>query len=117
MKTNLPEKVNDYIETMKSLIYSDKESYNDIFGKHEWIDEEIYWGLFEAKAMSNWQECGDPALSPEQFKSAHLETATISMEQSLQNLVSLGLIEQETDGFKVTDVAIEALKRGKNSEE
>lgn len=112
--SNLPEKVKLYIETMKSLIYNDKESYNDVFGKSEWTDEEIFWELFESKAMMNWSESEDPALSPEQFKSVHFETVKIAIEQSMQKLVNMGLVEQTEEGFTATEKGVKTFKIKEN---
>lgn len=116
--SNLPEEVELYVETIKSLIYNDSESYNDMFGNKEWIDEDIYWSLFEAKVMFNWANDNDPSLSPEQFKSIHIETAKITVEKSLQSLVGLGLIEQTENGFFATEKGVETIKikEGKNKD-
>ncbi len=110
--SNLPEEVKLYIDTMKSLIYNDVESYNDMFKDKEWIDEDIYWSLFEAKVMMNYTNSdeNDPALSPEQFKSIHIETAKITVEQSLQTLVNMGLIEQTDNGFVATEKGAQNFK-------
>ena len=114
--SNLPEDVELYIETMKSLIHNDEEAYNDVFGKSEWTDEDIFWELFEAKVMINWSESGEPALTPEQFKAVHFETVKISMEQSLQKLVNMGLIEQTDDGFMATQKGANVFNQNKENE-
>ena len=89
-----------------------------MFGNKEWIDEDIYWSLFEAKVMFNWANDNDPSLSPEQFKSVHIETAKITVEKSLQALVGLGLIEQTENGFFATEKGVETIKikDGKNKD-
>jgi len=115
MKEQLPEEVADYIAIMHKILTEDEEAYNDVFGS-EYVDPKTFWQLFENQSMINWAQNGDPVLTPEQFKEVQLSTVKLSMEESFDKLVSLGLVEETEEGFKITEEGINAYKRANDQE-
>jgi hypothetical protein len=103
--STIPEHVVHYIVSMKEIITQDKQANKDIF-ENEFIDNDVWWSIFETKVMINYANNGNPAITPEQFKEVHIEAMKISIEETLQSLVDKGLAKETPDGFKSTQDGI-----------
>ena len=96
----IPDEVVHYIVSMQDIIKNDEESKKDLFG-HDFIDESVWWKLFEAKAIVNYATRSNPAVTPDQFKEIHAETMKACIEDTMQDLVKQGLAIETDEGFKL----------------
>lgn len=114
MENNLPEIVAGYLAAMHDIMQDDPEMRKDIL-ENDYVDQKVYWNLFETMAMENYaNNDGDPALTPEQFKTCMIEAMKADIEKTMQELVKKGLVEETDEGFKATEEVILAMKNTLN---